>query len=266
MDNKQPKSGTTNSLVDLNIGRKVNISGPISFALWPGQMAKVIKAHHLRSNQYLLVRVYDEQEAQKNWAKTVIKTKEGADESMLLNNQVNDLSVGKLLIIKGTSVSFYIPPTGVEVVRTEAGEYLREAVTLERIEYCILLDENGNKRYVKGPDVVFPEPTEEFVVQDGAVKFKAVELNEISGIYIKVIAPYEENGKSYKEGDELFITGKEQMIYYPRPEHAIIRYGKQDKIHSIAIPKGEGRYYLNRLTGVISLKRGPAMFLPDPRT
>ena len=264
-DGKQPKFGTTNNLSELNVGRKVNIPGPISFALWPGQMAKVIKGHHLRSNQYLVVRVYDEEEAKKNWANSVIKTKDGSD-SEILANQIEDLTIGRQLIIKGTMVSFYIPPTGVEVVRTENGDYVREAVTLERMEYCILLDENGNKRYLKGPDVVFPEPTEDFIEINGFRKFKAIELNELSGLYIKVIAPYEENGKSYKEGDELFITGNEQMIYYPRTEHAIIKYGDKDKIHAIAIPKGEGRYYLNRLTGVISLKRGPTMFLPDPRT
>jgi major vault protein len=46
------------------------------------------------------------------------------------------------------------------VVPDAAGVYVREAVTLERLEYCILLDEDGNKRFVQGPAVVFPEPTE----------------------------------------------------------------------------------------------------------
>ena len=32
--------------------------------------------------------------------------------------------------------------------------YVREAVTLERLEYCILLDEDGNKRFIRGPAVV----------------------------------------------------------------------------------------------------------------
>lgn len=43
----------------LKIGRKVNIAGPVSFSLYPGQMTKVIQGHRLRSNQYLLARVYD---------------------------------------------------------------------------------------------------------------------------------------------------------------------------------------------------------------
>lgn len=265
-DGHQPKGGTNNNLAELNIGRKVNIPGPINFALWPGQMAKVLHGHHLRSNQYLLVRVYDEEEAKKHWGKAVIKTKNGEDNIEQINDENPDLTMGKTITIKGSAVSFYIPPTGVEVVRDDFDdEYVREAVTLERLEYCILLDENGHKRFIQGPAVVFPEPTEEFVTRSGIRKFRAIELNEMSGLYVKVIAPYTENKISYKEGDELFITGKEQMIYYPRPEHAIIKYGQKERHYALAIPAGEGRYCMNRKTGKISLIKGPAMFLPDPR-
>jgi major vault protein len=56
------------------------------------------------------------------------------------------------------------------------------------------------------------------------------------------------------------------MIYYPRPEHAIINYDNKITHHAIAIPKGEGRYIMNRLTGEIKTIKGPAMDLPDPRT
>ncbi|MDX2306260.1 MAG: hypothetical protein NW226_25855 [Microscillaceae bacterium] len=270
-DTQQPKTGTSNSLMELHVGRKVNIPGPVNFALWPGQMTKVIRGHHLRSNQYLLVRVYDEEQAKANWAKAVIKTKgtsEGIEESpdiVTSAEEIPDLTMGKTLVIKGENIAFYIPPTGVEVVRDEDGEYVREAVTLERLEYCILLDEDGNKRYIQGPAVVFPEPTEEFIYKNSLRKFRAIELNEMSGLYIKVIAPYTEGKISYKEGDELFITGKDQMIYYPRPEHAIIKYGKKERHYSIAIPPGEGRYYLNRKTGKIFLQKGPMMYLADPR-
>ncbi len=262
-DGQQPKTGTVSSLVELNVGRKVNLPGPVNFALWPGQMAKVLRGHNLRSNQYLLVRIYDEIEAQKNWKNAVIKGKNG--EEVAETTEIPDLTMGNLLIIKGENVSFYIPPTGVEVVCEYEDEYTREAVTLERLEYCILLDENGNKRYIQGPAVVFPEPTEEFITKNDIRKFRAIELNEVSGLYIKVIAPYSEGGKSYKEGDELFITGKDQMIYYPRPEHALVSYNNTEKYHAVAIPAGEGRYYLNRKTGTILLQKGPSMFLPDPR-
>jgi major vault protein len=264
-DGNQPKNGTVSSLTELEVGHKVNIPGPISFALWPGQMSRVLKGHHLRSNQYLLVRVYDEESALKHWSKAVIKPQSGNDELPLGEQDVPDLTLGNLLVIKGTEISFYIPPTGMEVVRDSQGQYVREAVTLERLEYCILLDEDGNKRFIQGPDVVFPKPTETFVEKQGTRKFRAIELNENSGLYVKVIAPYEENGISHKVGDELFITGKEQMIYFPRPEHAVIKYGQQEIHYAVAIPAGEGRYVLNRESGQVFLQKGPSMFLPDPR-
>lgn len=273
-DGKHPKTGTANSLPELDIGRKVNIPGPVAFAPWPGQMVRIIQGHRLRSNQYLIVQIYDEEAARANWEKAVIKpqisaaSEEESDPALEVKpdlEETPDLTMGKRLVIKGTEVSFYIPPTGVAVVPDEAGQYIRSAVTLERLEYCILLDEDGNKRYIRGPAVVFPRPTETFVEKNGLRKFKAIELNEISGLYIKVIAPYKEDSEQYTVGQELFITGQEQMIYFPRPEHAIIRYGEQDINYAIAIPAGEARYVLNRLSGQISLIRGPRMFLPDPR-
>jgi major vault protein len=116
--------------------------------------------------------------------------------------------------------------------------------------------------------VVFPKPTETFVeTPKGGNIFRALELSPISGIYVKVIAAYkEEDGTERKVGDELFITGKEQMIYYPRPEHAMIQYDGKYMHHAIAIPEGEGRYILDRLSGKIKTVTGPAMYLPDPRT
>ena len=255
----QPQGGKADDLRGgLNVGRKVNIPGPASFALWPGQMVRTIKGHILRSNQYLVVRVYDEEGARSNWDKAVIKGADGGEDVEL--NQP-DITMGKLFIIKGTEVSFYIPPTGVEVVRDENDENVRDALTLERLEYGILKDENGGKRYVKVPDVVFPEPTEVFVEKRNTRKFKAIELSPISGLYIKVIADYDD----HKVGDELFITGKEQMIYFPREEHAIMKYGDEHIHFATAIPAGEGRYVLNRLSGEIRLERGPSMYLPDPR-
>jgi major vault protein len=277
-DGSHPRTGALNNLPELDVGRKVNTPGPISYALWPGQMVKVVPGHSLRSNQYLLVRVYDEEAAKTNWAKAVIKRQsspgvepagaggEASGEGVLdPTKALPELTIGKHLIIRGTDVSFYIPPTGVEVVADEQGQYVRDAVTLERLEYCILLDEDGNKRFIQGPAVVVPRPTETFIDRGGSRKFRAIELTEIAGVYVKVIAPYEEDGKSYKVGDELFITGKEQMIYFPRPEHALIRYGGREIHYGIAIPAGEARYVLDRTLGNIRLERGPTVFLPDPR-
>lgn len=257
--NKHPQAGTSNNIPEnIQIGCKVNIPGPASFALYPGQMAQVIKGHTLRSNQYLVARVYD--------ADSLNATKAERGDVDHKEDYVN----GQILIIKGTEISFYIPPTGIEIkaINDDPSKgYVRDAVTLERLEYCMLKDEDGNKRYVHGPEVVFPSPTETFIEDgNGNIKRNAIELSDISGVYVKVISDYKENDKEYHTGDELFITGKDQMIYYPRPEHTFITYNGRILHHAIAIPKGEGRYILNRLTGEIKTVRGPAMYLPDPRT
>ncbi len=228
-------------------------------------MVRLVEGHHLRSNQYLLVRVYNEDEARKNWGKAVIKPAAGEEPTPAsISRAPADLTVGKLLIIKGTDVAFYIPPTGLGIVPDEHGRYAREAVTLERLEYCILVDENGKKRYERGPQVVFPQPTESFIVRDTHRKFRAVELSEIQGLHIKVIAPYSEGGRDHREGDELFITGRETAIYFPREEHSLVRYDGKDKHFAVAIPAGEARYVMNRKSGEIRMVRGPAMLLPNP--
>lgn len=259
VDNKHPTPGTSNALPELQIGKKVNIKGNTSFALYPGQMAKVIQGHRLHRNQYLLARVYDAD---------VLGTTEVLDENGEPTGEViNKYVTGQLLIIKGTEVSFYIPPTGIEVIPIggKGNNYIRDAVTLEKLEYCILKNEEGEKKYIHGSAVVFPEPDEEFVKNDeGGYKFKAIELSDISGIYVKVVSDYEENGEKHKAGEELFITGKDQMIYYPRPEHAIISYEGKILHHAIAIPAGEGRYVLERNTGRIKTIKGSAMYLVNP--
>ena len=265
-DNMHPDSGKANNSPDLEVGKKINIAGPCTFSLFPGQMAKVVQGHRLRSNQYLLARVYDADAAKKNIDTATIVDTEGNE---VKDKKATEYFMGQLLVIKGTEVSFYVPPTGIEVIPLggKGGDYVRDAVTLERLEYAILKDEDGEKRYVHGPAVVFPKPTEVFVeTPKGGNIFRALELSPISGIYVKVIAAYkDDNGVDHPIGEELFITGNEQMIYYPRPEHAMIQYDGKYMHHAIAIPEGEGRYIMNRLTGEINTIVGPQMYLPDPR-
>jgi major vault protein len=263
---KTPTPGS-NSPTQLQIGRKIVIPGPISLALWPGQYAQVITGHHLRSNQYLVVRVYNADEANKNATESLKSKAAGSD---------GKFTPGQLLVIKGTESSFFIPPTGFEVLQ-ENDSYVREALTLERLEYCILLDEDGNKRFERGPQVVFPEATEHFVTKDNdggksTRKLKAIELNDQMGVYVKVTADYtDEKGTKHTAGEELFITGKEQRFYYPRAEHALIGYDdpksnfKRERYYGITIPTGEARYVLDKSEGKIKLVEGPQIFLPDPR-
>ena len=288
-DNAHPPKANSTLMAELDWGRKINIPGPVSFPLWPGQSAEKIDGHQLKFNQYLLVRIYNEKEAAANWKTAVVKKPVGSEDDEIegakkeaansekkdgrkKNENENSKSLkspdsfimGQLIVVKGTEVSFFIPPTGVEVLCDDAGKYVRNAVTLESLEYCILLDENGNKRYERGPAVVFPKPTEHFIEEKGSKKFKAYELTEICGIYVKVIAAYEEGGKKHEAGEEMFITGKDQTIYFPRAEHAVIKYGHSEIIYAVAVPGGEGRYVLDRLKGKVELVEGPTMLLPDP--
>ena len=269
-DGQYPEAGKANTTPStITVGKKINIPGPASFALFPGQMAKTVRGHKLRSNQYLLARVYDAEAAQNGLKTATIVDANGNETEAATDTKY---FVGQLLVIKGTEISFYIPPTGIEVIpQTPYGDdYVRDAVTLERLEYAILKDENGSKRYEHGPAVVFPEPTETFVKANekkGNVIFRALELSPISGIYLKVIADYtDENGVEHKTGEELFITGKEQQIFYPREELALIQYDGKYMHHAIAIPEGEGRYIMDRITGEIKTVKGYCMYLPDPRT
>lgn len=256
----------------LQYGRTINVRGPVQFALWPSQSAQVIEGHTLRSNQYLLCRVYNAEAAKENWQNSIAMPQQTAgDQTKSLASKIDPKSLvtGQYLIIEGTEVSFYIPPTGIEVV-IEDDKYVRDAVTLERLEYCILIDEDGNKRIERGPQVVFPHSTERFVTQtvQGQVtrRFRAYILSKLQALHLQVIADYTDpvTNKSYKSGDEIVIYGKETPIYFPSIEHAVLKYGEQELHNSVAVPRGDGRYVLDRLGGDVKLVKGPTMLMPDP--
>jgi len=258
LDGNHPRTGVASGLADLAVGKKVMVKGPVSFALWPGQMARVVEAHRLRSNEYLVARIYD--------AGLAMKDPSGVLARDIVTGEDIDFEVGQRIVIPGDRVAFYMPPNGVEVVADDEGRMIRRAVTLQRLEYCVLHSENGRKRTVRGEAVVFPAPDESFLEQDGRRQFRAIELSETTGIHIKVIAPYEDESGAHAEGDELFLTGETTRLYFPREEHAIIRtQAGGDVHHAVAIPAGDGRYLLDRLTGDIRLEAGPKMLLPDPR-
>lgn len=268
---------TTQSAGTLSKGRKIIIPGPWSEALFPGQIATVISGHSLKTNQYLIAIIYNAEEAENNWQNTVVKPQTEEDNHSKARGlpKPDSFAVGTRIVIKGSDVSFYIPCTGVEVLKDHENNYVREAVTLEQLEYCCLRDENGKKDYYRGPAVIFPKPTQQFETDGkGRRKFKPIELNSMNGVHLKVTASFEgpdieknvEVMRKYQEGEELFVTGETLSIYYPREELSIIEYGGGNRKHySTAIPKGEGRYVINRKTGEIRLITGPRMFLADPR-
>ncbi len=295
---EHPTPGKSNSLAELAEGKQIVIAGPIAFAQWPGQKAKVIGGHKLKSNQYLFVEVTNPEEAKNHWDKQMLRaakkpvvTNTGGDGTQdqhpdqatdqpqnapppdVSLSEINpaDLVIGQRLVIKGTAASFYMPVTGLVVVQESEGKYVREAVTLERMQYCRLISESGTERIEIGPKVVFPEADETFTKRsdakgdDDSRVFQAIELNEQMGLYLKVTADYDEGDKHFSAGDELFITGKDTRIYYPRPEHSIVKYGGKDRIYAVTVPVGKGYYLLDKREGKIKTVYGPCLLLPDPR-
>ena len=110
-DDHRPEAGKANAIPQsMEIGTKVNIPGPVSFALYPGQMSKVVRGHKLRSNQYLIARVYDAEAAAKGMKDATIVSVNN-DENAKGNSEENKESqnkffVGQQLVIIGTVVSF----------------------------------------------------------------------------------------------------------------------------------------------------------------
>jgi major vault protein len=259
-DDSHPRCGLANSLMDLELGCRINVPGPISFALWPGQVAQVIGGHRLRTNEYLVVRVHNAETANAHWRDALGLPAETEDDA-----RPEPFVVGDKRIIRGSEVKFYIPPTGLEVVPGTGGLHVRQAVSLQKLEYCVLLGERGGRRYVQGERVVFPEPDQRFLVRGGRRSFRAIELSDTTALHVKVIADHADaQGNERKVGDELFLTG-DGVIFFPREELVVLPAGDQDLHQAVAIPRGEGRYVLNRESGEVLLVKGPRMFLPDPR-
>lgn len=82
-ENQRPTPGRRGDIAALEVGNKINIPGPVNFALYPMQMAKVIPGHRLAHNEYLLCRVYNG-----DAARTDIGVVEAAEPVELLAGEV----------------------------------------------------------------------------------------------------------------------------------------------------------------------------------
>jgi len=307
-----PGKGKAQKAPNLEFGHQVPVPGPISMALWPGQTAAVIEGCRLRLNDYVIVEVFDEAEAREHWSQAVLEVQHtGSVESDAEHDQgemetapsedktapvrdvptsgdvvteafdASQLVQGQRLVITGDRYRFFIPPRGVRVVPDEQGNHVRAAVTLELLEYCVLQDEGGTKRYVVGPAVVYPRPTENFreitANTDEGTRtirsFRGIPLTDISGVHVQALTDHDYlNGMSLTKGREYFFTGKDTGVYMPNADQAIITYGQRDgggrrrKVHyAVDLPDaGTGRYVMDRQTGEVKLVIGPKMFLPNP--
>ncbi len=233
----RPVKGS-NSAIELRIGRRVVVPGPATFPLWPGQKARVVDGHALYEDTYLRVRVYD--------------TVEG-----------DPSPIGTERIIRGAEISFYVPPSGVEVVPDERG-YVRSAVTLTDGQFCILRGPQNRRRYVRGPAVVFPDPSEEFLHREGSKVFLAVAMKKGRGLHVRAVKAFEAPAGdqvpegTYKPGQEIFLRDQEGF-FFPTDSLDVIAV-----VHAVPLADKEGIYVRHIGSGRIETVVGPKNFLPDP--
>lgn len=292
---KEFKAGK-NQPVELKTGKTVNTPGPFYQPLWPGQVVSVIDGHKLAYDEYLIVRVYDEVEEGKEEVQAAVresddpgkdpdKEKKDIKEKVEKVEKVISLKgkpIGYMTVIKGKDVSFYIPPTGVEVVKDDKENYVRKAVVLSDMEFCAIRDEKGVIHYHRGPGVVFPNNAyAAFVINEKAVRgqdnriFKAYTLltNE-KALHLRVIKGFDKErgdevlprGFKWKEGRKSFEAGEEILIrdldciFFPFDEIEVIA-----EISAVSILDGEGIYVQSLLTGKVEVVEGPKMRIIDPR-
>ncbi|MFZ5442516.1 MAG: hypothetical protein ACOZQL_21075 [Myxococcota bacterium] len=228
-----------NSAVELLVGRRVVVPGPATFPLWPGQKARVVAGHELSEDQYLRLRVYDVVEGDPR------------------------ATIGTERIIKGSEVSFFIPRTGLEVVPDERG-WVRNAVTLLDGQYCVLRGPKGRRRYERGPAVVFPEASEEFVVKNGVRGFAAWPLKRDRGLHVRVLQAFEaKEGEAvppgrYEAGQELFVHAREGYFF---PSESLEVLGE---VAAVQLAAKEAVYLRDLQTGAVRTIEGPQALLPDP--
>ncbi len=228
-----------NSAIELLNGRRVVVAGPASFPLWPGQKARVVAGHELYEDQYLRVRVSDRVEG-------------------------DPAPIGSERIVKGSEVSFYLPKTGLEVMPDSTGSYVRNAVTLVDGQYCVLRGPRGQRRFVRGPGVVFPEAWEEFHTTAGARVFAAYAMRKDKGLHVRVVKTFEAKAGdqvppgTYQAGQELFLAGREDLFF---PTESLEVLGE---VSSIPLAEKEAISVRELATGQIRTIAGPAAYLPDP--
>lgn len=235
----KPVKGS-NSAIELLTGRRVVVPGPASFPLWPGQKARVVAGHELYEDQYLRVRVYERIEG-------------------------DPAPIGSERIVKGSEVSFYLPKTGLEVLPDGGGSYVRNAVTLLDGQYCVLRGPRGQRRFVRGPGVVFPEAWEEFFSGAGGVRaFPAYAMRRDKGLHVRVVKAFEAKpgdqvpAGAYQAGQELFLSGREGFFF---PTESLEVLGE---VSSIPLAEKEAIYVRELATGQLRTVAGPAAYLPDP--
>jgi hypothetical protein len=191
----------SNATVELHVGRKIVVPGPATFPLWPGQRAQVIDGHPLREDEHLVVRYYDHVEGDPH-------------------------PIGAEIVVRGSDVSFYVPRTGLEVVPSQQGVYVRKAWRFPRPGG---LHVRVTKPLVVGEGDVIPpgtyEPGQDVFLEDRDGYFFPSEHVEVLGV-VQPIPIGEKDGiyvRDLATGRISTVQGPHNYLPDPTREEIVFR-------------------------------------------
>jgi hypothetical protein len=311
-----------NDALQLQTGKCIIKRGPCEFPLWPGQQAEVVDGHRLTSDQFLRIRVEGEiaegdtkalQELLKeDWLIPKSSAPEDPEEATLLimareehksepvEVKLPELTIGSEWIVRGSKTKFFIPPTGVKVLRatdpvtTVEDQYVMDGVPLDADEYVVLKNRSGRISYVLGSTTVIPCEDQVFMTnRDGHNPvFKAQSIDENSGVLLRTLVPMTRSMIQKRMGSDIqvqfspivnlddevdnkdeqpskdsilppgtqLVVWREKRLVFPADGIQIIR-----KFESTHILAGTARYVKNSLTGRTRIVQGECLYLADPR-
>jgi hypothetical protein len=151
---------------ELAIGLKENIPGPSASRCSRDRWRRSAAVTTCGSNEYLRIKIYNDDKAKENWAKASSRlpprTRTGNARSTAAPGHVTWRRHRRMTWPSASSTTSSAPrsrstsrrPASRSCrteTRTGKAEFVRQAETLEQLEYSMLVDEDGNKEYPRGP-------------------------------------------------------------------------------------------------------------------
>ncbi|MEA1926377.1 MAG: hypothetical protein U9M90_04040 [Patescibacteria group bacterium] len=199
------------------------------------------------------------------------------------------LELGQRIIIPGNLTPVYIPPTGIEIVRDDAGLVVRDTVVLGPTEFCVIRNKAGEPEVYEGPGRVFPGPYDVFETEGSRNRvYDAYHIRPDRGILLRTVTDIlaeklcdqlpkgiEKLEKAdYHKGDEIFLSGFDAYVV-PSSSFEIINPDTRQPhigndhsniyVQAIGIDQKSGVYVADVNTGNVELVRGKKKLLLDPR-
>jgi hypothetical protein len=223
---REQEKGKNDTTPELHRGKIVVKRGPVSFALWPGQAAEVVNGHRMTEDQYLRIRITGDISPDDSIALCELVREEWQPSAAPGAKGSFPLTIGTEYIVRGQKTSFFIPPTGVTVLKATdpvtkdpRDEYVMNGVQLDADEYAALRNRVGRISYVRGSTTVIPCVDQVFQATSGRnSKFKAVSIDENSGVLLRTLAALTPSEIQDRMGDAKVVFTPVSGAVEPAPE------------------------------------------------